>query len=208
MVLMIRLKQILVVLETIIRKVLKRLGILLLLLSPIMVGCDEDEAARREREHVNAMQRQVTDASKGLVTADAEARKGWVAAQQSFEQTRKSIVQQQTDIQSGLDRLEAERKSIATQRATDLLLSGSIEAIGTVVAVLVPLLLLGWLMHRFWQTDSVPDIDEMIVMSAGASPLPPTVSTTEIWQNLKPVSIANGRYLPEVLADDAWSHDT
>lgn len=205
---MVRLIQILVIVDTIIRKVLKRLGIFLLLLSPIMVGCDEDEAARREREHVNAMQRQVTEASKGLVTADAEARKGWVAAQQSFEQTRKSIVQQQTDIQSGLDRLELERKSIATQRATDLLLSGSIEAIGTVVAVLVPFLLLGWLMHRFWQTDSVHDLDEMIVMSAGASQLPPTVSTTEIWQNLKPVSIANGRSLPEVLADDAWSHDT
>ena len=92
-------------------------------------------------------------------------------------------------------------------RATDLLLSGSIEAIGTVVAVLVPLMLLGWLMQRFWRTDSVQDVDEMIVMSAEASQLPPTVSTTEIWQNLKPVSIENGRYLPEVLDDDSWSHD-
>jgi len=206
-IIMVRIVQILVLAKTIIRAVLKRFGILLLLLSPITVGCDEDEAARREREHVNAMQRQVTEASKGLVTADAEARKGWVAAQQSFEQTRKSIVQQQTDIQSGLDRLELERKSIATQRATDLLLSGSIEAIGTVVAVLVPLLLLGWMMQRFWQTDSVQDIDEMIVMSAEASHLQPTVSTTEIWQNLKPVSIANGRHLPEAADDNSWSQD-
>ncbi len=166
----------------------------------------------RKAPHIHASSdrwqvKQVTEASKGLVTADAEARKGWVAAQQSFEQTRKSIVQQQTDIQSGLDRLESERKSIATQRATDLLLSGSIEAIGTVVAVLVPLLLLGWLMQRFWQTDSVQDVDEMIVMSAKATQIPPTVSMTEIWKNLKPVSIANGRYLPEVLDDDSWSHD-
>lgn len=204
---MVRLKQILVVVTTIVRRVLKRLSILLLLLSPIIVGCNEDEAARREREHVNAMQRQVTEASREFITADVEARKGWVAAQQSLEQTRKSIVQQQTDIQSGLDHLESERISIASQRATDLLLSKSIEAVGTVVAVLVPLLLLGWLMHRFWQTDSVQDIDEMIVMSSEVSKQPPTVSTTEIWKNLKPVSIANGRYLPEVLADDAWSHD-
>ena len=204
---MVRLIQILVLAGTFVPKLLKRFGLLLLSLSPLMVGCDEDEAARREREHVNAMQRQVTEASKGLVTADAEARKDWVAAQQSFEQSRKSIVQQQTDIQSGLDRLEAERKSIATQRATDLLLSGSIQAIGTVVAVLVPFLLLGWLMHRFWQTDTVEDVDEMIVMSADVSQLPPTVSTTEIWQNLKPVAIANGRYLPEVFDEDSWSHD-
>ncbi len=204
---MARFIQILVLAETIIRAVLKRLDILLLLLAPIMVGCEEDEAARREREHVNAMQRQVTEASKGLVTADAEARKGWVEAQQSFEQTRSSIVKQQTDIQSGLDRLESERKSIATQRATDLLLSGSIEAIGTVVAVLVPLLLLGWLMQRFWQTDSVPEVDEMIVTTAEASCQPPSVSTTEIWQNLKPVFIAKDRHLPEAMDDDSWSHD-
>ena len=204
---MVRIIQILVLAETTILVVLKRLGILLLLLAPIITGCGDDEAARREREHVNAMQRQVTEASKGLVTADAEARKGWVEAQKSFEQTRSSIVKQQTDIQSGLDRLESERRSIATQRATDLLLSGSIEAIGTVVAVLVPLLLLGWLMQRFWQTDSVTEVDAMIVMSAEASCQPPSVSTTEIWQNLKPVSISNGRYLPEATDDDSWSHD-
>ncbi len=146
---MVRLIQILVLAGTIVRKVLKRFGLLLLLLSPIIVGCNEDEAARREREHINAIQRQVTEASREFITADAEARKGWVAAQKSLEQTRKSIVQQQTDIQSGLDRLESERISIASPRATDLLLSKSIEAVGTVVAVLVPLLLLGWLMLRF-----------------------------------------------------------
>ena len=204
---MVRIIQTWVLVATIIRAVLKRLGILLILLAPIITGCGDDVAARREREHVNAMQRQVTEASREFITADAEARKGWVEAQKSFEQTRSSIVKQQTDIQSGLDRLESERKSIATQRATDLLLTGSIEAIGTVVAVLVPLLLLGWLMQRFWQTDSVPEVDEMIVTTAEASCHPPSVSTTEIWQNLKPVSIANGRYLPEATDDDSWATD-
>ena len=204
---MVRFIQTWVLVATIIRAVLKRLGILLILLAPIITGCGDDVAARREREHVNAMQRQVTEASREFITADAEARKGWVAAQQSFEQTRKSIVQQQTDIQSGLDRLETERKSIVAERTTDLLLSRTIEASGIVLAGLVPLLLLGWLMRRFWQTDSVQDIDEMIVMSAEASHFHPTVSTTEIWQKLKPVAIANGRYLPEVLDDNSWSHD-
>ena len=190
-----------------IRALLKRLGVLLLILAPIITGCEESAAARREREHVNAMQRQVTEASREFITADAEARRGWVEAQQSFEQTRKSIVQQQTDIQSGLDRLETERKSIATQRVLDILLSDSIEAIGIALAVLVPLLLLGWIMHRQWQTDSLPEIDSMIVATATESDLQPEVSTDEIWQNLKPVSISKGRYLPEVLPDDAWSHD-
>ena len=204
---MVRFIQTWVLVATIIRAVLKRLGILLILLAPIITGCGDDVAARREREHVNAMQRQVTEASREFITADADARKGWVAAQQSFEQTRKSIVQQQTDIQSGLDRLETERKSIVAERTKDLLLSGSIEAIGIVLAVLVPLILIGWLMQRFWQTDSVLEVDSMIEMNTDASFPLTTVSTAEIWQNVEPVSIENGRYLPEVLADDAWSHD-
>ena len=204
---MVRIIQILVLAETTIRVVLKRLGMLLILLAPIITGCGDDVAARREREHVNAMQRQVTEASREFITADAEARKGWVEAQKSFEQTRSSIVKQQTDIQSGLDRLESERKSIVAERTTDLLLSRTIEAIGIVLAGLVPLLLLGWLMQRFWQTDSVPEVDAMIVMSAEASCQPPSVSTIEIWQNLKPVSIANGRYLPEAIDDDSWPPD-
>ena len=82
---MVRFIQILVLAGTIARAMLMRLGILLLLLAPIITGCEENEAARREREHVNAMQRQVTEASKGLVTADAEARKGW--AEQACRET-------------------------------------------------------------------------------------------------------------------------
>ncbi len=189
------------------RALLKRLGILLILLAPIITGCGDDVAARREREHVNAMQRQVTEASREFITADAEARKGWVEAQQSFEQTRKSIVQQQTDIQSGLERLETERKSIVAERVTDRLVFSSIQAMGVVTAVLVPLILFGWLMQRFWQTESLPEVDSMIEMNSDASCPQTTASTAEIWQNLKPVSIGKDRYLPEVLADDAWSHD-
>ena len=204
---MVRIIQILVLAETTIRVVLKRLGMLLILLAPIITGCGDDVAARREREHVNAMQRQVTEASREFITADAEARKGWVEAQKSFEQTRSSIVKQQTDIQSGLDRLESERRSIVAERTTDLLLSRTIEAVGIVLAGLVPLILIGWLMQRLWQSDSVLEVDSMIEMNTDASYPLTTVSTVEIWQSLKPVSIANGRYLPEVLADDAWSHD-
>ena len=92
---MVRIIQILVLVTTIIRAVHKRLGMLLILLAPIITGCGDDVAARREREHVNAKQRQVTEASREFITADAEARKGWVEAQKSFEQTRSSIVQPQ-----------------------------------------------------------------------------------------------------------------
>ena len=109
------------------------------------------------------MQKQVTEASRELVSADANARKGWVDAQHSLEKTRSSIVKQQSDVQAGLDRLETERRSIATERVTDVLMSGTIESIGTIVACLVPLLLLGWLMQRVWQNDLVPELDVVTV---------------------------------------------
>jgi hypothetical protein len=152
------------------KAILRRWGLLLLFLAPLVTGCEESEAVRRDRDHVNAMQRQVTEASKEFITADAEARRDWVEAQKSFEQTRKTIVQQQADIQAGFDRLESERRDIAAERIVDLLLSDSIEAAGMVLAVLVPLFLLGWLMYRFWQTDSVPEVDAMIVEAIETAP--------------------------------------
>ena len=150
-------------------RILGRSHILLLLLAPLLVGCEEDEEARREREHVKAMQTQVTEATRELVSADANARKGWVEAQQSFEKTRSSIVKQQSDIQAGLDRLETERRTIAAARVTDVLMSGTIESIGTIVACLVPLLLLGWLMQRVWQHDVDPELDAAMVEPPASS---------------------------------------
>ncbi len=200
---MVRLIQILILLDTIVREILRRFAILLILLYPFIVGCgDGAAAALREREHVNALQKQVAEASNGLVTADAEARKGWVQAQQSFEQTRQSIVQQQADVQSGLNRLEAERKSIAAARVTDLLLAGSIESIGIVLACLVPLLLQGWLMLRVWQTDSPPEVDATLVPMTGVSHPQSKPSPAEIWHKRIPVKLASDQYLPALAADD------
>jgi len=166
---MIRFIRLIIILRPWIVRILGRSHILLVLLVPLLVGCEEEEAARREREHVKAMQTQVTEATRELVTADANARKGWVEAQKSFENTRSSIVKQQSDVQAGLERLETERKSIATERVTDVLMSGTIEALGTILACLVPLLLLGWLMQRVWQHDSVPELDVVTIESPGSS---------------------------------------
>ena len=171
---MIRFIRWIVILRPWIVRILKRSHILLVLLAPLIVGCD-DEEAQREREHVKAMQRQVTEASRELVSADANARKSWVDAQHSFEKTRSSIVKQQSDVQAGLDRLETERRSIATERVTDVLMSGTIESIGTIVACLVPLLLLGWLMQRVWQNDLVPELDVVTVE--------PPVSSFQVLRN-------------------------
>ena len=92
---MISIVRVLVKLRTIIRNLLHIVSMLALLF-PLLTGC-EDEEMRHQRQHVASMQKEVTTASRELVAADANARKGWVEAQQSFEQTRSSIVQQQTD---------------------------------------------------------------------------------------------------------------
>jgi hypothetical protein len=192
---MVRLIRIVVATWPIVRAMLRRLGLLLLLLAPIITGCEESEAERREREHVNAMQRLVTEASKEFITADADARRGWVEAQKSIEQTRKSIVQQQTDVQLGMDRLELERKSIAAERVMDVLLFESIEAIGILSAVLVPLLLIGWLMHRFWYTDSVPELDAVIVQSIDTAP--------RFWRPQERMAVSDSQYLLEQAGGDS-----
>ena len=177
------------------KAILRRWGLLLLFLAPILTGCEESETVRRDRDHVNAMQRQVTEASKEFITADAEARRDWAEAQKSFEQTRKSIVQQQADIQSGFDRLESERTDIASLRIFDLLMSDSIEAVGMVLAVLVPFFLLGWLMQRFWQTDSVPEVDAMIVQSIDNAP--------RLWLPQERMAVSNSQYQLEQAGDDS-----
>ena len=189
---MISIVRVLVKLRTIIRNLLHIVSMLALLF-PLLTGC-EDEEMRHQRQHVASMQKEVTTASRELVAADANARKGWVEAQQSFEQTRSSIVQQQTDVQKGLDRLEAERRDIASERVTDSLMTGTIDSIGTIVACLVPLLLLGWLMQRFWQTETVPEIDELIVANAYGP-------------QSAPVSTVVKQFPPDVEDCDSWVPD-
>ena len=198
---MLRILQIMIAARPIVRAIWRRLFVLLPLVLPVIAGCD----VGAQREHVNALQKDVTRATRELVANEAEARRGITEAQKSIEQTRSTLTQQQTDIQSGLDRLESERKAIFSQRVTDRLLASSIESIGTVVACLVPMSLLGRLMLRFWQTDSVPEVDEILV-SMVDQPQPPQFSTDEIWRNMKPVSIKDNRVLPETV--DTWMEDT
>jgi len=144
--------QILIAVRPILRAILRRLFLLLPLVLPIMAGCDDGS----QRAHVNAMQQDVTRATRELVANEAEARKGITEAQKSLEQTRASLTQQQSNIQSGLEGLETERRSIASQRINDSMTAGTLESIGILAACLVPLVLIGWLMLRFWETESVP----------------------------------------------------
>lgn len=200
---MFRLFKILLAARSIVQAILRRLLIFLPLVLQVMAGCDGGSDA--VRKHVNALQTEVTKATRELVANEAEARKSLTETQKSLEQTRTTLTRQQTDIQSGLDHLESERKSIAMQRISDLMMSGTIESVGTLVACLVPFVLVGWLMLRFWQTDSIPEVDDIIISMA--EPPYPTTSTEEIWKNLKPAAIADNRFLPETEDHDAWMQD-
>jgi len=169
-----------------------------------MAGCDGGGGA--QQKHVNALQTEVTRATRELAANEAEARRSLTEAHKSLENTRATLTQQQTDIQNGLDHLETERKSIAMQRISDLMTSVTIESVGTLVACSVPFVLVGWLMLRFWQTDSIPEVDNIIISMAEKTQ--PPVSTQEIWKNLKPAAIADNRFLPESEDRDAWMQDS
>ena len=200
---MFRLFKILLAARSIVQTILRRLLIFLPLVLQVLAGCDDGSGA--VRKHVNALQTEVTKATRELVANEAEARKSLTETQKSLEQTRTTLTRQQTDIQSGLDHLESERKSIAMQRISDLMMSGTIESVGTLIACLVPFVLVGWLMLRFWQTDSIPEVDDIII-SMAEQPYP-TTSTQEIWKNLKPAAIADNRFLPETEDHDASRQD-
>ena len=197
---MFRLFKILLAARPIVQAILRRLLIFLPLVLQVLAGCDGGSGA--ERKHVNALQTEVTRATRELVANEAEARKSLTETQKSLEQTRTTLTRQQTDIQSGLDHLESERKSIAMQRISDLMMSGTIESVGSLIACLVPFVLVGWLMLRFWQTDSIPEVDDIIISMAEQPH--PTTSTQEIWKNHKLAAIADKRVSPESEDHDAW----
>lgn len=139
------------------------LTILVLLIAGLSVGCHDGEAIRRDREHNNAVQKQLAEAAKQLITAEAQARQDFLKTQNQLEVSRQAIVGQQKDVLSSFDRLENERRQIASERMIDSLLASGIESAGLITAVLVPFFLLAWIINTACQTKTLPEMDAMVL---------------------------------------------
>ena len=80
-----------------------------------------------------------------------------------MEVSRQAIVGQQKDVLSSFDRLENERRQIASERMIDSLLASGIESAGLITAVLVPFFLLAWIINTACQTETLPELDAMVL---------------------------------------------
>ena len=132
------------------------LGLLIMLSTVLAIvslgGCGKDErlaqfareAADRQaaqNREMSRLNREVAQGTKRLVEADAQSRTELVALQQDLRAD-------QTEVNHGRDRLEAERKEIAAQRNRDPVVANAIDGVGLIVACLVPLLFCWFLFRR------------------------------------------------------------
>lgn len=127
------------------RNALRFFLVLVLASMVVLGGCDG--GIRSERVRLQEMQRDVSTASRDLVSNEAKSR-------QHQSEMQRALTVQQSEIQQGLEQLEKERKDIASFRLTDLLTSQTLTVLGSLLAALVPLGLLAWLFRDIQRSDS------------------------------------------------------
>lgn len=134
----------------------------------------QQQASERQNERAAEMQKIVAAGAADLITADASARKDWIAVQSQIEKSRNDLVTQQSSILSGHDSLEAERKVIADQRVRGSVLVAVVKELGPALLCSVPLFLLLILLLRSDKTfrnDPFPDVimDQFQIIGVNSS---------------------------------------
>lgn len=144
--------------------------VLLVLLTMMVTGCDDDSAevsrvaqqALRQQADQNAemarLNREVAESTQRLVEADAQARKEVLAAQRGI-QAQQTVVNQQRDD------LEQERRGIAGQRHTESLLAPILFTLGAGLLCLLPVgvaCLLLWHVNK----SEAPDVSQVLIEDA------------------------------------------
>ena len=198
---MFRLFQIYLVAKPIVRAILRRLILLASLAMLVPAGCG---GSGEQREQVNALQAEAVSEPNERGAIEAEARKSLTEAYTSMEPSQATFARQPFEIQKGLISLESERNFMELDRIIDMMVFWTIESFGNLVAFFVLVILACWLTLRFLQTESRPEVEDIVTVFEHPEPISPD----EIWRNLKPVTIADNRLLPETQENDAWMEDT
>lgn len=102
----------------------------------------------RQSQAVAENSRQIAEATRELVQADATAREQFI---QSSRELQTEIAQGHKRIDQARAELEAERKSIAAQRQRDPIVAEAIGGVGLLISALAPLIVvvvLLYLVHR------------------------------------------------------------
>jgi hypothetical protein len=155
-----------------------RAAILMLTLL-LVIGCGEprDERFRRLAEHAlheQAQQnkrlaeqsKQIVDASQRLVEGDAEARRDLLEAQ---KQLTGELHSERAGIDRQREKMEQERRNIATQRHRDPVIANAINAVGLTLACLLPLLLAAYVIRAVNEDgDDSAELGKLLVMEMTA----------------------------------------
>ncbi len=141
-----------------------------ILVAVVLAGCTKppdaqlvemarEHAARQAEQNrqMAELQKDITEGSRRLVEADAEARSELVALQHDLQTDQHDIGRQR-------DLLEQERKEIAGQRFRDQAIIATISAIGLLLVCGLPLVLCVYVL-RAVRTSEAPDavLTEMLV---------------------------------------------
>ena len=145
-----------------------------ILLISLIVGCGDDPRLAKQAEQHEGRQyeqnlrmadlnKQVAEASKRLVEAEAESREKFLAIQDNLRGDQAAIGKQR-------DALEADRREIAAQRNRDPIVAAAIIETGLYIACLLPLVLAGYLVYAMRHTASQDDaiVTEFLVTDIAA----------------------------------------
>ena len=132
-----------------------------------LLGCSDDarlvrvaeEAADRQAGQnleMSRVNREVAEGTKRLVEAEAQSRKEIIALQQYLRAD-------QANVNCSRDRLEVERKQIATQRHRDPIIANAIASVGLLLACLTPLLLCWYLLRTVREESDGAVVAEVLI---------------------------------------------
>lgn len=182
---------------------------MILLTFALAIGCNEDEryvrlaqeADRRQAEQnqeIAHQNHQLAEATKALVEADAKSRQEMVAQGRDLQTERAEVGHQR-------DALEADRRSIASQRRWDSLVATAIDNSGLLLVCVLPLLLCLLLLNDLRNGGKDEALGELLTIELTAkepsillpsnADLPPTdrLLTNELPNNVAGPSITSGQ---------------
>lgn len=136
----------------------------------VAAGCGDGQHAERlaqmaeqstreqsaQNQRVSQAQASLTEGSQRLVEADAYARR-------ELAQLQDKLRQDQADVGQQRDALEAERKTIASERRQDSMCSSSLVTLGILLACLAPLVLAGIALATLSRSSTQQEVSEVLV---------------------------------------------
>jgi hypothetical protein len=127
-----------------------------------LVELAERSAARQaeQNQHIARQSQQVTETTRALVEADAQARREMIAAQCVLQE---GLQTERQSLDRGHDDLEKERQSLATARHREPVIASAITSAAVLGACLLPVVLAIYLLRVLSQAEPDGALGELLI---------------------------------------------